>query len=47
MGGWVGPSAAVDDMEKRKFLILQGLELRPLVIQPIASCYTDYAIQGK
>jgi hypothetical protein len=26
-GGWVGPRASLDDMEKRKFLTLQGLEL--------------------
>jgi hypothetical protein len=26
----VGPRAGLDDVEKRKFLILQGLELRPL-----------------
>jgi hypothetical protein len=30
IGGWVGPRAGVDDMEKRKFLILPGLELRSL-----------------
>jgi hypothetical protein len=30
MGGWVGPRADQDDMEKRKFLTLPGLELRPL-----------------
>jgi hypothetical protein len=28
--GWVGPKAGLDDVEKRNFLILQGLELRPL-----------------
>jgi hypothetical protein len=26
----VGPRAGLDDMEKRKFLTLPGLELRPL-----------------
>jgi hypothetical protein len=26
--GWVDPRAGLDDMEKRKFLLLQGLELR-------------------
>jgi hypothetical protein len=31
--------AGVDDLEKRKFLTLPGLEL-----QPVASRYTDYAI---
>jgi hypothetical protein len=28
-GGWVGPRACLDDVEKRKFLTLRGLELRP------------------
>jgi hypothetical protein len=28
--GWVDPRAGVDDLEKRKFLTLPGLELRPL-----------------
>jgi hypothetical protein len=30
LGGWVGPRAGVDDVDKRKFLSLPGLELRPL-----------------
>jgi hypothetical protein len=30
MGGWVGPRAGVDDVEKRKFLTVPGLELRTL-----------------
>jgi hypothetical protein len=30
IGGWLGPRAGLDDMEKRKFLTLPGLELRPL-----------------
>jgi hypothetical protein len=30
IGGWVGPRTGLDDMEKRKFLILLGLELWPL-----------------
>jgi hypothetical protein len=29
-GGWVGPRASLDDIEKWKFLILPGLKLRPL-----------------
>jgi hypothetical protein len=29
-GGWVGPRAGLDEMEKWKFLTLPGLELRPL-----------------
>jgi hypothetical protein len=27
--GWVDPRAGLDDMEKRKFLTVPGLELRP------------------
>jgi hypothetical protein len=30
IGGWVGPRAGLDDMEKGKFLTLPGLKLRPL-----------------
>jgi hypothetical protein len=30
IGGWVGPTAGLDDVEKRKFLTLPGFELRPL-----------------
>jgi hypothetical protein len=30
IGGWMDPSAGLDDVEKRKFLTLTGLELRPL-----------------
>jgi hypothetical protein len=30
IGGWVGPRADLDDVEKRKFLTLPGLELRLL-----------------
>jgi hypothetical protein len=45
MGGWVGPRVGLDDVEKREFLTIPGLELRdPLVVQPVASRYTDYAI---
>jgi hypothetical protein len=29
IGGWVDPRAGLDDVEKRKFLNLSGLELRP------------------
>jgi hypothetical protein len=28
--GWMGPGVGMDDVEKRKFLTLPGLELRPL-----------------
>jgi hypothetical protein len=30
LGGWVGFGAGLHDMEKRKFLTLTGLGLRPL-----------------
>jgi hypothetical protein len=30
IGGWVDLRAGLHDLEKRKFLILPGLELRPL-----------------
>jgi hypothetical protein len=30
IGGWVDPRAGLDDMEKRKFLTLPGLEFQPL-----------------
>jgi hypothetical protein len=29
IGGWLDPRAGLDDVEKRKFLTLPGLELRP------------------
>jgi hypothetical protein len=29
IGGWVGPRTGLDDVERRKFLPLPGLELRP------------------
>jgi hypothetical protein len=38
-GGWVGPTAGLDDMEKSKFLSLPGLKLLPA-----AGRYTDCAI---
>jgi hypothetical protein len=30
IGGWVDPRAGLDDVDKRKFLTIPGLELRPL-----------------
>jgi hypothetical protein len=30
IGGWVGPKAGLNDMEKKKFLTPPGLELPPL-----------------
>jgi LEA14-like dessication related protein len=40
----MGPRVGLDDVEKKKLLTLPGLELRPSVVQPVASLYTDYAI---
>jgi hypothetical protein len=41
----MNPRAGLDDMEKRKYFTLPGLELPlPLVVQPVASRYTDSAI---
>jgi hypothetical protein len=41
----VDPRAGLDDMEKWKFFTLPVLELPPpLVVQPVASRYTDWAI---
>jgi hypothetical protein len=40
----VDPTAGLDDVEKRKFLTLPGLNSDPSVVQPIASRYTNYAI---
>jgi hypothetical protein len=44
IGGWVGPRASLVDMEKRKIRPYQDSNSDPLVIQPIVSRYTDYAI---
>jgi hypothetical protein len=30
IGGWVDPRVGLDDVEKRKFFTLPGLELRPV-----------------
>jgi hypothetical protein len=40
----VDTRSGLDDVEKRKFLTLPGLELLPSVFQPVARLYTDYAI---
>jgi hypothetical protein len=46
IGGWVHPRAGQDDVKKRRFLTLPGLELRPLGRPTLASRYSDYAIPG-
>jgi hypothetical protein len=40
----VDPRAGLDDLEKRKFLILPAPNSDPLVVHRVASTYTDYAI---
>jgi hypothetical protein len=40
----VEPRAGLDDVEKRKFLTLSGLELRPLGRPARTQSYTDCAI---
>jgi hypothetical protein len=40
----VDPRAGLDDLEKRIYLTISGLELRPSVVQPVARRYTDYAL---
>jgi hypothetical protein len=41
----VDPRAGLDDVEKRKFFTIPGLNSYPSVVQPVASRYTDYANQ--
>jgi hypothetical protein len=41
IGGWVGLRASLDDMEKREFLTLLGLELRPLSHPARSQRYAD------
>jgi hypothetical protein len=43
IGGWVNPRAGLDDVKKRQFFIPSNSE--PSVVQPVASCYTEYAVQ--
>jgi hypothetical protein len=40
----VDPRIGLDDTEKKIFLTLPVLELRPPVVRPVASRYTDYVI---
>jgi hypothetical protein len=44
IGGWVDPGAGLDNVEKRKFSTPPDLNSNPSVVQPVASCYTNYAI---
>jgi hypothetical protein len=42
IGGWVGPRAGLDDVEKRKFLPYRDLSSDPSVVHTVNSRYTDY-----
>jgi hypothetical protein len=44
IGGWVGPRAGLDAMDRRKILPPQDSNTDPSVVQPVASRYTDCAI---
>jgi hypothetical protein len=44
IGGWVGPRAGPDDVEKRNSWTYRGSNSDPSVVQVVASRYTDYAI---
>jgi hypothetical protein len=44
IGGWVGPRASLDNMRRENSWPYWDSELDPLVIQLIASHYTDCAI---
>jgi hypothetical protein len=44
VGGWMVPRAGLDDMEKRKFLTLPGLELRSLGRPAISTGSTPYIV---
>jgi hypothetical protein len=47
IGSWVGPRAGLEEVEKKKFLILPGLKLRPLgrpaLSQSLYICIYIYA----
>jgi hypothetical protein len=43
----MGPRTGLDDVKRRKFLTLPGLELQHLpAVQRVASRYTEYASPG-
>jgi hypothetical protein len=44
IGGWVDPRAGLDDVEKRNPWPYQDLNSDPLIVQPVVSRDTDYAI---
>jgi hypothetical protein len=44
IGGWVGPRAGLENVEKRKFLTFRDSNSDPSVTQPVASRYTTYTL---
>jgi hypothetical protein len=45
IGGWVGPRAVLDAVVKRKIpSSRRKSNPRTLIVQPVAQCYTDWAI---
>jgi hypothetical protein len=42
IGGSVGPRAGLDDVEKRKFLTLPGLNSDPSVVQSAGAVQTEW-----
>jgi hypothetical protein len=44
IGGWVDLRASLDDVERRKFLTLPGLELQPLGRQARSQLHTDCTV---
>jgi hypothetical protein len=44
IGGWVCPRASLGAMEKRKIFTLPGLELLPLIVQPVASRFPSLVL---
>jgi hypothetical protein len=46
LGGWMGPRAGLDDVERRKFLTLQYSNSDPSLVQPVANRYIDCAIMA-
>jgi hypothetical protein len=40
---WVCCRTSLDDVERRKIYSYQGSNSNPSAIQPVSSCYTDFA----
>jgi hypothetical protein len=46
IGSGVGPRTWLEDMERREICPYRDWNSGPSVLQPAASCYTDYALQS-